>query len=77
MTSDRDLLQDLVDNYMTEKTKQNSINKISSTPIGKVIFTTYSSHSIIREIYEALLELNDVKFRIEDDGRTVNYIKIS
>lgn len=77
MQTNHDVLNDFIDHFMSEGTKERAINQINNTMPGGIIFTTYASYSNIIEIYEALLELNDVKYSKKLEGRLVRFIKLS
>lgn len=71
-----DFLFDIVDHYMSEERQAEVSSKIKSATTGSIIFSTYYSSAIVREVFVALCEKCDVKFTEERSGNVVRYRKL-
>lgn len=71
-----DILFDIVDQYMSEERQKEEAARIKAAKSGSIIFTTYASHTIVREVFVALCEKCGVKFKEECLENVVRYIKL-
>ena len=71
-----DFLFDIVDHYMSEERQTEESARIKSAERGSIIFTTYASHTIVREVFIALCEKCNVKFEEQRSGNIVRYKKL-
>lgn len=71
-----DFLFDIVDMYMSEERQKEESARIKAAERGSIIFTTYISHTIVREVFVALCEKCGVKFKEECFENIVKYRKI-
>ena len=71
-----DFLFDIVSHYMHPETEKKEAERIKTAEKGSIIFTTYSFSNITREVFTALCDKNEVKFKEEFFGNTVKYRKM-
>lgn len=72
-----DFLFDIVDHYMSEERQAEESARIKTAERGSVIFTTYASHTIVREVFVALCEKCEVKFKEERlENNVIRYRKL-
>lgn len=69
-------LFDIVDHYMSEERQTEESSRIKSAEPGSIIFTTYASHTIVKEVFVALCEKCNVKFKEEHSDNIVRYRKL-
>lgn len=77
MITDKRVLKDFVDHYMSTNTQDTLRHKFSNTNVGEILFKTYSSYTIIIEVIEALLEMTEIEYKEKYVDNIIFFERIS
>ena len=77
MITDKRVLKDFVNHYMSTNTQDALTNQFYNTNVGETLFKTYSSYTIIIEVIEALLEMTQIEYKEKHVGNIIFFERIS
>ncbi len=77
MITDKRVLKDFVDHYMSTNTQDSLTNQFSNTNVGETLFQTYSSYTTIIEVIEAFLEMTQIEYKKKYVGNIIFFERIS